>query len=216
MTARSLLPLLLAACAACTGTRKLVDPTLVIDTEQGRELGVSTDYGIVFLGRTAQAGRIDVTAWFGDGPNVEPATIEPIGGGLYTAETEIRLPQVPLSFDDPSPGSELLVIGRRRGELFERSVSVQSDPRVLGLLLSAPRDLADDPELVGAGVYWLPDGDHERRRLVGLVAGRLRIASDQGEKVYLAAYGPQDLWRLVTHRRDLLHRKRWIYREDIL
>jgi hypothetical protein len=28
--------------------------------------------------------------------------------------------------------------------------------------------------------------------------------------------GPQHLWRLVTHRRDLDKRRRWIYREDIL
>ena len=216
MTGRLLLPIALALCAACSGTRKLVDPTLVIDTGAGRELGVSTDYGIVFLGRTAQAGRIDVTAWFGDGPNVEAATIEPIGGGLYTAETEIRLPQVPLTFDDPSPGTELLVVGRRGGQLVERSVTVRSDPRVLGLLLSAPGDVAEDAELVGAGVYWIPDGDYERRRLVGLVSGRVRIATKDGEKVYLAAYGPHDLWRLVTHRRDLLQRKRWIYRPDIL
>ena len=216
MPLRLALTLLLALCAACTGTRRLVDPVLVIETEEGRELGVSTDYGIVFLGRTAQAGRIDVTVWFGDGPSVEAATIEPIGGGLYTAETEIRLPQVALSFDDPEPGSELLVIGRRRGEIYERSVKVQSDPRVLGLLLSAPRDIADEPELVGAGVYWLPEGDYELRRLVGLVAGRVRLSTEDGERVYLAAYGPQELWRLVTHRRDLLQRKRWIYREDIL
>jgi hypothetical protein len=28
--------------------------------------------------------------------------------------------------------------------------------------------------------------------------------------------GPRDLWRLVTHRRDLLRRKPWVYREDIM
>lgn len=204
------------ALAGCVGTHKLSDPTIEIVTEGGRELGVATEYGLVFLGRTAQAGPIEVTAWYGDGPNIEPATIEPIGGGLYTAETEIRLPVVPLSFQDPKPGSRLLLLGRRGGELLEHTVTVRSDPRVQGLLLSVPGGIADDPTQVGAGVFYLPDGDEDRKELVGLVSGRIRLKSAEGERVYLTAFGPQELWRLVTHRRDLLQRKRWIYREDIL
>ena len=214
---RVLALLLLLSCAsACAGSRTLSDPTLVIETSAGRELGVSTDYGVVFLGRTAQAGDVEITAWFGDGPNVEAATIEPIGGGLYTAETEIRLPQVPMSFDDPAPGSRLLVIGRRNGAPWEQSVTVRQDPRVLGLLLSPSGSLAGAAELVGACVYWLPEGEYEQRRLVGLVSGRIRIEGEGGSREFLTAFGPHELWRLVTHRRDLLQRRRWIYREDIL
>jgi hypothetical protein len=208
---------LLAAClTSCVGTHELADPTLEISTKGGTELGVATDYGILFLGRTAQGGDVEITAWYGDGPNIESATIEPIGGGLYTAETEIRLPEVPLRFEDPKPGSSLLLIGRKNGEIVEQTVTVRSDPRVLGLLLSVPSTIGDDPTQVGAGVYYLPDDDYDKKQLVGLVSGRIRLKNADGERVYLTAYGPQELWRLVTHRRDLLQRKRWVYREDIL
>lgn len=216
MRRTALLLLLALGSTGCVGTHRLSDPVLEIATEGGSELGVATDYGVVFLGRTAQAGRVEITAWYGDGPNIEPATIEPIGGGLYTAETEIRLPVVPMSFQDPRPGSKLLVLGRRQGELREHTVTVRSDPRVQGLLLSVPGGIGDDPTQVGAGVYFLPDGDLDQKQLVGLVSGRIRLKGADGERVYLTAYGPQELWRLVTHRRDLLQRKRWIYREDIL
>jgi hypothetical protein len=32
----------------------------------------------------------------------------------------------------------------------------------------------------------------------------------------LTVIGPEQLWRLVTHRRDHTRRKPWVYREDIL
>ena len=67
--------------SSCSGTRNLVDPVVQIHTPGGNELGVTTDYGIVFLGRTASAGDIEITAWFGDGPSIEPSSVEPIGGG---------------------------------------------------------------------------------------------------------------------------------------
>ena len=91
-----LAPLALGS-SACVGTRLLSDPTLTIHTQKGDELGVATEHGLVFLGHTATSGRAEVTAWFGDGPSVEPVVIEPVGGGLFTAETEIRLPSVTIS-----------------------------------------------------------------------------------------------------------------------
>ena len=36
---------------ACSGTRKLVDPVVVITTRNGMELGVTTDSGVVFTNR---------------------------------------------------------------------------------------------------------------------------------------------------------------------
>lgn len=206
----------LCALSACAGTRTLSNPTLALRTSGGQELGVSTDYGIVFLGRTAQAGRLEIESWFGDGPNIEPAVIEPIGAGLFTAETEIRLAQVPLTFEDPAPGTELLVTGIDHGEPWEEWIRVESDPRVLGLIATIPARLRGRPDQVGAGVYVVPRDDTAKKRLVGLYAGQVRLSTRDGEKDYLAIVGPTDLWRLVSHRRDLLQRKRWVYREDIL
>ena len=53
---RPILLLTLCLVVGCTGTRKLVDPVLRINTAGGSELGASTIYGVVFLGRTATSG----------------------------------------------------------------------------------------------------------------------------------------------------------------
>jgi hypothetical protein len=201
---------------SCVGSRTLSDPTVEIRSEHGTELGVSTDYGVVFLGRRAQSGPIEITAWFGDGPSIESSVVEPIGGGLYTAETEIRLPQVSMSFDDPRPGSKVLVVGRNSNGDWDREMTVASDPRVLGILLPVPSELQNAPDQIGAGVYVVPEIGEEAKILVGLVSGRITLKGKEGERSYLTVVGPEDLWRLVVHRRDLLQKRRWIYRQDIL
>jgi len=208
-----LLPLLLASCA---GTRTLADPTLLIQTDGGVELGVSTEYGVVFLGRTARSGDVDMTAWFGDGPSIEKSAIEPLGGDLFTAETEIRLPTVPLSFDDPAPGDVLTVVGREGGAVWSQDVRVLSDPRVYGILLEVPEQMRGRSDQIGAGVYSIPGGDLSKMRLVAIASGVITISTSSGDTDYLAAFGPQQLWRLVTHRRDHNRRKPWVYRDDIL
>jgi hypothetical protein len=208
---------LVAALASCRGTRKLADPVLEIRSDEGKsELGVSTDYGLVFLGRTARAGAVEVTAWFGDGPSVEQAVVEPLGGGLYTAEPEIRLPRVPMSFATPAPGSKLTLVGRRGRRSWTAEVEVRRDPRVEGILVSIPSSVSDDEGQIGAGLYTgrLEDGS---LRLVGLVSGLVELSGPSGEtKRYLAVVGPDQLWRLVTHEREYPHRRRFVYREDIL
>lgn len=200
----------------CVGSRTLSDPTVEIRTTRGTELGVSTDYGVVFLGRTAQSGPIEITAIYGDGPDIESSVIEPIGGGLFTAETEIRLPNVSMSFDDPLPGSKVLVIGRTTRGDWERELRVVSEPSVLGILLPIPPELENAPDQIGAGVYIVPEVGAEPKLLVGLVSGRITLKDKDGEHSFLTVVGPQDLWRLVVHRRDLLQRRRWVYRQDIL
>lgn len=203
-------------CSACVGTRKLADPTLSIRTPNGTELGVATDHGLVFLGRTATSGRAEVTAWYGDGPSIEPVVIEPVGGGLYTAETEIRLPWVSISFADPVPGQELLVVGRGQEGTWEEYVTVADEPRALGILTSIPNQLLRHDNQTGAGLYLTDPEDPVRRLLVGLVAGIVSFQTQAGTREYLAVVGPQDLWRLVTHRHDEIKKRRWVYRDDIL
>jgi hypothetical protein len=214
--ARGLLAGALTLLTSCAGTRSMAHPTLIIETRGGTELGVSTDYGIVFLGRTAPAGDAQITAFFGDGPSVESSLIEPVDGGLYTAEVEIRLPSVPLSHVEPRAGDELLLMGHDDRGPWKRTVRVRTDPRVYGILLDVPARLEGAADQVGAGLYESDDGDLSTLRLVGLVTGRLQLETEDGPREYLTAMGPQHLWRLVTHRRDLDKRRRWIYREDIL
>jgi hypothetical protein len=206
-----------ALCApACQGVRTLADPTLVMQTSGGSELGVSTDYGIVFLGRTARSGPVQVIAWFGDGPNIEKTVIEPVGSGVYTAETEIRLPQVEMSFDDPRPGQKLLLMGRTDAGRWEEEVLIAEDQRVLGILTTVPERLRNAPDQIGAGLYLRLDPEGTRKKLVGLVSGRIVLQTSSGQREYLTVVGPTDLWRLVSHRREPPDTRRWVYRDDIL
>jgi len=216
----------LCALGACQGNRAIMDPALLVRTSGGFEQGVSTDYGVVFLGRTARTGDVEVMAFYGDGPSIEGSVIEPLGGGLYTVETEIRLPEVTLVFDDPEAGLEVEIRGRWSREKWDRETTVERHPSVDGILLALPDDLDEIPSIVGAGVfvlgpeqrqYPLLGGPNPNRRLLGLVSGRVRlIAADGVQREYLTVIGPESLWRLVTYRRKVTHKQRWVYREDIL
>jgi len=213
-------PLLCAALlSACVGTHRLSDPTLIIRTEKGSELGVSTEHGIVFLGRTARAGRAEITAWFGDGENIESVVIEPVSAELCTAETEIRLPTAPMSFEEPKPGSRVWIVGRTELGRWESEVEVLADPRAKGILTTIPPELRGRADQVGAGVFVdappLSDGT-EQRQLVGLVSGVVTFTGAEGTREYLAVLGPRELWRLVSLRRENIKKRRWIYRDDIL
>jgi hypothetical protein len=202
----------LPACATLEDTAEpTVDPVLVVHGALGDELGVSTDYGVVFLGRTAKSGRVEFTAWFGDGPSREEGLVEPMGTLVYATESEILLPSVGLCFDPPPPGTPVVVRGRRRGVPFEIDAELASDARVSGVLLApnAELDRLTD-EAQGAGVFLVPPG--EPRQLVGLLSGRLELG---GRERYLTVLGPEDLWRLVVHRRNAERPRRFVYRDDV-
>jgi hypothetical protein len=208
--------LLVFLLGACRGTRHAVDPVVEILTSGGRELGVTTDYGIVFLGRTAQAGEIEITAWYGDGPSVEPSTIEPLNGGLFTAETEILLPAVPLLWEEPPVGTWVAVQGRTAEGPWREDVRIVSDPRVSGMLIEMPAGLRGRDDQIGAGVFRYIDEDSDRLLLLGLVSGRLELSTVEGSKSYATVVGPRDLWRLVTLQRHFPRRRPQVYRDDIL
>ncbi len=209
--------LLVSLVAACQGTRKQADPVLEIRAEGVRELGVSTDYGLVFLGRSARSGTVEVTAWFGDGPSVERAVVEPLGGGLFTAEPDIRLPRVPISFDTPSAGSKLVVVGREGRERWEADVEVRDDANIEGLVVSIPPQMEALEGQIGAGVYLALDDNPVHRHLVGLISGKVEFTDANGAvRRYLTVVGPDQMWRLVTYKREYPHKRKFVYRDDIL
>lgn len=196
--------------ASCAGTRALADPVVRVQTENGAELGVSTDYGVVYLGRSATRGAVAVEAYFGDGPSIESSSAVPVGGGLFTAPMQIDLPAVPISFAPTVDGEALVVRGRTEDRDWESTVRVHADRRVVGLLVTGAGNMPDRRDQVGAGVFRQVSANE--RELVGLVSGRITLDG----VTYLAVVGPEQLWRLVGFRRDLLQRRPWVYREDVL
>ncbi len=215
---RSLLPVLLLTCwlTSCVGTRKGVDPTVRVMSETGTELGVTTHYGVLFLGRHTNAGPVEIEAMFGDGPSLEFSVVDPIGADLYTAKTSIRLPAVPMTFKALEAGQKVLLRGRNDKGSWQRSVKVRKDDRVHGILLDTCREMNDHPDQIGAGVFLGKTSKPESLRLIGLVSGRITLQADGKSKTYLTVKGPESLWRLVTHQRQFPRTRKWIYRDDVL
>lgn len=211
---RTALPALLAL-AACTGTKTLSDPTVFVRGAGGTELGVSTEYGVVFLGSTRPAGRVEIESWFGDGPNIEPSVVEPVGGDLFVAETEIRLATVPMTFDEPLAGAEVLVRGRGPEGPWEAPAKVHAEAGIRGILIDlVPELLRQDLDQTGAGVF--VRGEDGLMRLVGMVSGTISVGAAGTERHYASVVGPRDLWRVAVHRKDQGRRRPWVYREDTL
>jgi hypothetical protein len=204
--------LLLAACASSGGPN---EPSILIHSPGGTELGVSTEFGTLFLGRLARGGEIDLTTWFGDGPSLEGSVIEPLGAGLFTADTEIKLPSVPLTFHTPKHGDKVIVHAHDQHSPWSFSAEVRTDPRVEGILLRPGKLLTGAPDQIGAGVYVTDDS--ERLLLLGLVSGRIRLIDTAGAALdYVTVMGPTDLWRVVAHNRELQRKPTWVHREDLL
>jgi len=202
-----------AALAACTVTRNVQDPTVTIHTAGGSELGVSTPLGVVFLGRTATSGEVDMTVWFGDGPSIEASIIEPLGDGLYLAQGEIRLPTTEVAFKQPGPGDRVYARGRNGSDVWEVELFPVDDPRIKGLAFRSADPLPDRPDQAGAGVFW-HDPDSDQNFLIGLVSGTVQLGAD-GPR-YVTAIGGEGLWRLVAHRRESSKEGHFVYRDDIL
>ncbi|MBL8804597.1 MAG: hypothetical protein JNN27_21545 [Planctomycetes bacterium] len=213
----SSLILLLVATLSCQGTRVAADPVLELRGGSGAsELGVSTDFGVVFLGRTSRSGAVELTAWYGDGPSIEFSVIEPLGGGLFTAEPQIKLPRVPISFRTPRAGETLRVIGRSGRERWSADVTVRAEPQLEGLIVDVPAQVLERDGQAGAGLYRIGEKEHDLK-LVGLVTGTVEVTgSDGATRRYLAAVGPDQLWRLVTYKRDFPRKRKWVYRADVL
>ncbi len=208
------LALLTLALPACRSFEDLADPTVVVETRAGSELGVSTEYGVVFLGSTADSGEATVIAWFGDGPSIEPALIEPLGPNLYVLNTEIRLPTAQLSYADPAHGTPVVVRGRSSAGAWVETTRVVRDDRIDGFLLEPIARLSGATDQTGAGVF-LPGGTGDSE-LIGLVSGRLRFEDSGDPTEYLAVVGPTSLWRLVTYRRDVQEERPPVLRPDVL
>ncbi len=192
-----------------------------LDTGGPGELGVSTDYGVVFLGRGRKSGPVEFTSWFGDGPSFETGIVEPLGDGLFTTRAEIEIPRVPIHWSEPRAGTRVLVRGRRPSGSgtgaapFAFEAEVASDPRIEGLVLRSSGSLRALGEgEAGAGVYL--EQEDGGLALLGLVTGRVVLSGPTGEREYFTVAGPRELWRLASHARDL-DRPRWpAAREDVL
>jgi hypothetical protein len=137
---------------ACVGTRNLADPVLEIRGPEASELGVATDYGLVFLGRSARAGAVEVIAWYGDGPSMEQRWSSRSAAGC-TRRARDQVATRSAELRESKLGETLFIVGRRGPELWAAQVEVRHDPQIEGVLLTIPKGLENGPDQIGAGLY---------------------------------------------------------------
>ncbi|HLU37902.1 MAG TPA: hypothetical protein VK081_00860 [Planctomycetota bacterium] len=177
-------------------------PVMRLETRGGVEMGVGTQAGVLFLGRTAQQGPCRIHYWLGPTPLVEDGTVEPWGGVFFRAAMDLNHQYAPFLDRDLRDDDELFAL------LYDGTeVSLQraQGPGVAGDVVHWPgRDLP-----AGTGVF-VRDPEDGGLRLVGMIAGRI----DAGDARYLVHTGttalreallaakPHAEMRQVKHRPD--------------
>jgi hypothetical protein len=164
-------------------------PVVWIQTTKGFEQGVSTEEGIIFLGRTAQKGPAKVSYLLGPSPLVEAGKIRNGPGPLHFVDLEVSIPKAPISFRAPKPGEGLSLILYKGNSPRFFFTKVANDPRIQGTALEIPSGFRPQPSDIGAGVFKQTD---DGPALVGLLQG---VASLEGKSWLLVA--GRDLWK--TH-----------------
>jgi hypothetical protein len=187
---------------------------VLVRTQGGEEQGVATPYGVIFLGRTAQSGRCDVTVYFGDGPSLEPGTIDTVDPELCIAQLEVKVPMSEVSFTYPDASDSLYIglITPDGPELY--STTLATDLGVRGTALRIPGSFPISPSVAGAPVFRFED---KRYRLVGLVNGVARFKDSDGDYHEILTFlGPRNLALVAIKDKDRGRPKDPPLRTDIL
>ena len=183
-------------------------PVVGIQTTKGRELGVTTEDGLLFLGRTASEGPAKALYFLGSAALIEAGDIHKLGGSIFELRLDVQLPTVPISFEPLQVGENLLMIGLDGEDEWQFSVSPVKNDVIFGSVLTYPSGFERKPEYVGAGVFRSTSRGYV---LVGLLKGAALF--DSGER-YLLLAGLTELKRALMTPRKAVIERRVIYRPD--
>ena len=144
-------------------------PVARIETRGGVELGATTEYGVLFLGRTATEGPCRIHYFLGPTPVVEDGTVESTGSSYYRAEMDLKNQSIRVLEREVEPGDSLVAMYMAGFDVQTVDVSLSQDPEVDGYVLSWPG--ASLP--AGAAILLrTPEDDY---RFVGLVSGEAEL-----------------------------------------
>lgn len=178
-------------------------PVMRIETRGGTEMGVGTEAGILFLGRTASDGPCRIAYWLGPTPMVEDGVVERWAGVFYRANMDLKHQRARFLDRDLAPDEPLVAMVYAGAQVEEFALQRVHEPTVQGDVVAWPgRDLP-----AGTGVFVRED---DGLKFVGLIAGCIDI----GSKRYLVHTGttamreamltakPHTTPRQVRHRPD--------------
>lgn len=156
-------------------------PVALIETTGGVELGATTEYGILTLGRTAKTGPCRVHYFLGPTPMVEDGTIGGTGSAFWLAESDLRTQHLRVIDHGPTAADELLAMWTPDGvNTQEVPVKLAAEPGITG-------DVLADPGCVlppGAAIFARDEAD---LRFVGLVSAVVTQAGGGGPRYYTFA-----------------------------
>ena len=168
----ALMPLLASCSAWFLSGYDSIDrsrPVALVETTGGVELGATTEFGILTLGRTAQDGPCRVHYFLGPTPIIEDGAVRATGSTFCLADMDLKTMRLRVLDRPPTTDDELVAMWTPDG------VSVETVSVTLARTAGVRGDVLDDPgaELpAGAAVFARERGD---LRFVGLVAGRARL-----------------------------------------
>ncbi|MCR9245452.1 MAG: hypothetical protein NXI31_10500 [bacterium] len=144
-------------------------PVAFVETTGGIELGATTEYGILTLGRTATEGPCRVRYFTGPSPLVEDGELRATGATFTRAEIDLKHQAVRVLARPPRPTDELVAMWTPDGVTVRAlRVELADDPRVTGDVLRDP----GEPLPPGATILRCTEDDLHDYEFVGLVAGR--------------------------------------------
>ncbi|MGA0060933.1 MAG: hypothetical protein ACO3RU_15240 [Planctomycetota bacterium] len=163
-------------------------PIARIETQGGVEYGATTEFGVLFLGRTATEGPCRVRMFLGEQLIVDDGQIEPFGAGIWRAQTDLVGQGAPL-WTSPITGEEDLV-----ALCLDESLAVDVPVRLAlldgvdGYVLEAP-----DRDLPAGTPIFVRDAA-ERLWFAGLVSARATLQLSGGAQTDLLVFaGPRAL-----------------------
>jgi len=188
--------------------RDLSHPVVLVETTGGVELGASTEYGVLTLGRTATDGPCRVHYLLGPTPMIDDGTMQPTGSLFVRAAIDLRTQNARVLERAPDAKDELLAMWTPDGTTM-REVDVRLVRRegIAGDVLANP-----GTELpTGAAVLRRNDLD-VGYDFVGLVAGKATVDSGPTAGTYYVFAGVDRVRELLAvpeqHPVDLQPRHR--------
>jgi hypothetical protein len=184
-------------------------PIARVETQGGIEYGATTEFGVLFLGRTATEGPCRVRMFLGEQLIVDDGKIEPFGGGIWRASIDLVGQGAPL-WTSPITASQDLVALCLDGPL---AVDV---PVQLALLDGVDGDVIEAPGRdLPAGTPIFVRDEAERLWFAGLVSARATLQGAGGGTTELFVFaGPRALAEALEQPENHLAPVRIKYRPD--
>lgn len=186
-------------------------PVVRIDTQGGVEFGAATEFGVLFLGRTATSGPCRVHYFLGEQLLVDDGIISRFGGPFVAANIDLTHQGARLWTDPLDPNVPLIAMTVENGTAERLPVRLAREADIDGDVLIAP----ERPLPIGTPLFVPdPDGDDDLW-FVGLVSGEATLERPgQAASRYLVFAGLQAMREALEVPDHYLAPLRVKYRPD--